>query len=333
MYNKIEKTKGFISKHASYFILVTLILLVGIINPQFFSVRVLRDLLTQSSIKLLMALGMMFVLISGNCDLSAGRIVGLSAVVAGSLAQSSAYFRRFFPSLPELPVIIPVMICLMIGCIAAFLNGFIITKFGVDSFIATLGTQLVIYGFTSIYYDLEPNESQPIGGLTEAFSKLGTGMVLGVPILLIIAVFATVICYIILKYHRFGKKVYSVGGNKDASVIAGIDSKKIIIAAFVIEGLLAGLSGCLEAARTGGATNSYGVNYEFDAMCACIVGGVSLNGGVGNVSGVIAGVLIFQLIQYGMTFIGINPYWQNVIKGLIVIIAVAIDMRKYLKRR
>lgn len=326
-FNK-ESIKTILSKRVSYLILIGLMLIVGLINPHFFSVRVFKDILTQASIKMIMALGMTFVIITYNTDLSSGRLVGLAAVIAGSLAQTSTYYNKFFPELPELPVIVPVLVCMLIGAIVGLINGIIITKFRVDSFIATLGTQLAIFGVTSLYYDLEPNASQPIGGFTKSFSKLATGSFLGVPYLIIMAIIVTVICHVLLKYHKYGKTVYAVGGNKAASIIAGIDANRIIIIALMIEGLLAGFSGCLEAARTGGATNTYGVNYEFDAMCACIVGGVSLNGGVGDIPGVVAGVLIFQLIQYGMTFVGINPYWQNIIKGLIVVCAVAIDMSK-----
>jgi len=140
-------------------------------------------------------------------------------------------------------------------------------------------------------------------------------------------------CHIVLNYHRFGKTLFAVGGNQEAARVSGINVQRIIMIVYIIAGAFYGLTGALEAARTGGATNNYGQGYELDAIAACVVGGCSVAGGVGAVPGVAIGVTVFTVIQYGMTFVGINPYWQNVVKGAIIVIAVAIDVRKYAKKR
>ena len=329
-----SKASAFFGKYAIYFIFVFLFLLVSVINPRFLSVRVIKDVLMQSSVKLIVALGMMFVILSGNIDLSGGRVLGFAAVVAGSLAQTGDFARKFYPNLPEVPFFVPVIAAILLAMTFALVNGLVITRLGVAAFIATLGTQLAAYGLNSIYYNQEPNNSQPIGGFKKSFSFLGTGQIAGFfPCVLAISLVCAAIVHIVMRYHKFGRLVFAVGGNSEAAIVSGINTKKVILTVYLIAGFFFGLGGALEAARTGGAQNNYGLSYEFDAISACTVGGVSMNGGVGAVPGVIIGVLIFILIQYGMNFIGINPYWQNVVKGALIVVAVAIDARKYAKRR
>ena len=138
--------------------------------------------------------------------------------------------------------------------------------------------------------------------------------------------------WFILNKTVFGKNVYAIGGNREAAVVSGVNVFKTIMGIFILASLLYGFAGVLEAARTAGATNQYGNGYELDAIAACVVGGVSLNGGVGKVSGIISGVLIFTVIQYGLQFINVSPMWQQVIKGIIIAVAVAIDLSKYRKK-
>ena len=151
----------------------------------------------------------------------------------------------------------------------------------------------------------------------------------GIPILIPIALLFIVVIWFVLNKTVFGKNVYAIGGNREAAVVSGINVPMTIVGIFVLASALYGVGGVLEAARTAGATNNYGVGYELDAIAACVVGGVSLNGGVGKVSGIIIGVLIFTIIQYGLQFIGVNAMWQQVIKGVIIAVAVAIDLSKY----
>jgi methyl-galactoside transport system permease protein len=184
-----------------------------------------------------------------------------------------------------------------------------------------------------LYFDLPPNNSQPIGGLRSDFSNLGTGSFLGIPYVVLIAIIIIGIIYVVLNKTKLGKDIYAIGGNKEAAIVSGINVKSSIMKLYMIAGTLYAIAGILEAARTGGATNNYGNGYELDAIAACVVGGWSVSGGVGTVPGVVVGVLIFTVINYGLTFIGVGPYWQQIIKGVIIVAAVAVDIRKYLRKK
>ncbi len=329
---KIQINKNGISKilidNILYLVLLIMFAVLIIISPSFLSWIVIRDILMQSSTRLIIALGCMFILIVGGADLSGGRVVGFAAVMAGSLAQSSTFYNKFYPNLPELPVILPVLIAVGIGLLSGFINGNIVAKLDVNPFIATLGIALVVYGFNCLYFNLPPNNSQPLGGFTKAYSALGGGSSLGIPNIILIAAACTILVFIFQRKTCLGKELFSVGGNKEASRVSGINVNKILILAYSLAGGLYGLGGVLESARTGSATSTYGAGYEMDAIASCVVGGCSLMGGVGSVPGVVVGVLIFNVISYGLTFIGISSYWQNVFKGVIIICAVALDVKK-----
>ncbi|WP_097028345.1 galactose/methyl galactoside ABC transporter permease MglC [Clostridium peptidivorans] len=332
---KIDKKriKEFLSQHAIYIVLIVLVLIIAIKDSRFLSLVCLRDILIQSSTKLIIALGIAFVLITGGVDLAAGRIVGFSAVLSASMLQTPDYVRRFFPNLPQLNLIIPILLAIFAALLAGLMNGVIISKLSVPPFIATLGTSVIVYGLNSIYFDLHPNDSQPIGGLRKDFTNLGSGHIFSMPIIIIIAILVTIAVWIVFNKTRLGKNMYAIGGNKEAARVSGINVGLTLLILYAIAGALYGLGGVLEAARTGGATNNYGNMYELDAIAACVVGGVSTSGGIGKVQGILAGVLIFGVINYGLTFIGVNPYWQLIVKGLIIVTAVAFDIRKYLAKK
>jgi methyl-galactoside transport system permease protein len=314
-------------------VLILLISFITIMQPSFFSFRVLRDLLLQNSTRLIIAGGMSFILISGGTDLGAGRMVGLAAVVAASMSQTLVYPRRFYPDLPELMIIVPILAAIAVCIVWGAINGIMVAKFNIPPFIATLGSQVAIYGANSLYYNMPPNNSQPIGGIRPELTRLGSGFIGKIPIVIIFSVCVIVAVWIILSKTRFGRNVYAIGGNKEAAMVSGIKVQKTMILVYIIGAALFGLAGILECAKSGGATSNYGNMYEFDAISACVVGGVSLNGGVGTVPGIIVGVFIFGIISYGLTFIGVSPYWQLIVKGVIIALAVGLDMRKYHKSR
>lgn len=325
--------KKILIEKALFIVLLLILGLLIIIEPKFFSLIVFRDILMQSSTRIIIALGCMFILIVAGADLSGGRVVGLAAVIAGSLAQSDTFYNKFFPNLPQLPVIIPVLIALAAGLLFGLINGLIVAKLEVPPFIATLGVALAVYGFNCLYFNLPPNNSQPLGGFAKSFSALGGGTSFGIPNIMIIAGLCLIIVYIFQKKTCLGKELFAVGGNCEAARVSGINVDKILILAYSLAGTLYALGGVLESARTGSATSTYGAGYEMDAIASCVVGGCSLSGGVGSVPGLLVGVLIFNVISYGLTFIGISPYWQNVFKGIIIVGAVAIDVRKYKKSK
>ncbi|KRE22689.1 galactose/methyl galactoside ABC transporter permease MglC [Paenibacillus sp. Soil522] len=331
------RLKNIFSQNAIWIVLVALILGIAVIDANFLSITTLRDMMVQSSTRVIIALGAAFVLITAGTDLSAGRVVGLSAVVSASMLQMPDYASKFFPNMPELWLAIPIVIAIVVGLLVGLLNGIIVAKFNVPPFIATLGTMVAVYGANSLYFDMPPNNSQPIGGLRKDFTELGTGAVGGgqfsIPYIVLIAIFVAFIVWVVFNKTRLGKNMYAIGGNIQAAHVSGINVARNLMWIYAIAGALYGLAGVLEAARTGGASNNYGNMYELDAIAACVVGGVSTTGGVGRVKGIIAGVLIFTVINYGLTYIGINPNWQLIIKGLIIVVAVAFDIRKYVAKK
>lgn len=332
-----KKVIDFIFQNAIYFVLIVLIIVIAVIDPRFISFTCLRDILLQSSTRVIIALGAIFAILTAGADLSAGRMVGLSAVISASMLQASDYGRLFFPNMPQLPLIVPILVAIGACTMFGFVNGFIVSRFSVPPFIATLGTMVIIYGINSIYFDTHPNDSQPIGGLRSDFTTIGSGSLtlgpISIPYIIMIAIGVAVIMWVLLNKTRFGKNTYAIGGNVNAARVSGINVERTILFMYAIAGTLYGLAGVLEAARTGGATNNYGNMYELDAIAACVVGGVSTTGGIGTVPGVLAGVLIFGVINYGLTFIGLSPYWQLIIKGLIIVSAVAVDIRKYVAKK
>lgn len=330
-----RQIQHFLSQNAIFIVLILLIVGIAIWDPNFLSITTLRNILAQSSTRAIIALGVALILITGGTDLSSGRVVGLSAVLSASMLQTDVYANRFFPDLPQLSMFIPVLLAIAAGMIVGLINGLIVAKFHVPPFIATLGTMVAVYGINSLYFDMEPNQSQPIGGLRDDFTHyLGTGYIgfdgtYSIPYIVLIALAVAALVWVILNKTRLGKNMYAIGGNMQAAKVSGINVSRNLIWIYAIAGALYGLAGVLEAGRTGGASNNYGNMYELDAIAACVVGGVSTSGGIGTVQGVMAGVLIFGVINYGLTFIGVNPNWQLIIKGLIIVAAVAFDMRKY----
>ncbi len=331
--NGSQKAIEFIKQNAIFVSLLVLVLIIIVVNPAFLSFTVLRDILIQVSTRIIIALGAAIVLITAGCDLSAGRMVGIAAVLSGSLLQTQEYARRFYPNMQDLPLWLPILVSIGACLLFGLLNGFFVSRFSVPPFIATLATTCILYGANSLYVSIKPNESQPIAGYRSDFTFLGSGYVLGIPVIIIIAVTVALITWVLLNKTRFGKNVYAVGGNVNAAKVSGINVRRTLLGVYAYAGALYGLAGVLESARTGGANNNYGVGYELDAIAASVVGGVSLMGGIGTVPGIIIGVLIFGVLNYGLTFVGMNPYWQQIIKGAIIVVAVAFDIRKYLTKK
>ncbi|QHW32209.1 galactose/methyl galactoside ABC transporter permease MglC [Paenibacillus rhizovicinus] len=333
----LKRLNTVLTEYAIYIVLVVLIIGITIYDPSFLSVSSLTNILHQNATKAIIALGAAFILITGGTDLSAGRVVGFSAVISASMLQMADYPQKFFPHMKELPIIVPIVAAVVVGLLVGLVNGFVVSKLKVPPFIATLGTMVIVYGANSLYFDMPPNKSQPIGGLRHSFTDLGTGYIgigsFHLSYIVIVAIVVALICWVIFNKTRLGKNMYAIGGNAQAAHVSGINVGRNLLAIYAIAGALYGLAGVLEAAKSGGASNNYGNMYELDAIAACVVGGVSTAGGIGTVPGVMAGVMIFGVINYGLTFVGVSPYYQLIIKGLIIVGAVAIDIRKYLAKK
>ncbi|HWI66215.1 MAG TPA: galactose/methyl galactoside ABC transporter permease MglC [Symbiobacteriaceae bacterium] len=327
----------FLTNNAIYIILLALLVAIVAMEPAFVSIINLRNILSQASTRVIIALGVGGILITGGTDLSAGRLVGLTAVVSSSLLQATDYAYRMYPALQKLPIILPILLCAGIGAAFGLINGTAVAVFKVPPFIATLGMMVIVYGITSIYFDRPPYGAQPIGGLDKDFMEFAQNSLfkgnLAIPYLVLYAIAVAGVIWLIWNKTRLGKNMYAIGGNPDAAIVSGVNVTKTLLVIYAIAGALYGFAGTLEAARIGSATNNTGNMYELDAIAAAVVGGVSTSGGIGTVPGIVTGVLIFQVINYGLNFIGVNPYVQYIVKGLIIVVAVAIDIRKYIRKK
>ncbi|CRK82294.1 galactose/methyl galactoside ABC transporter permease MglC [Neobacillus massiliamazoniensis] len=334
---KISNVSKWLFDNVIYVFLVLLVIGIIVASPDFLSVTNLLNILSQSSSRIIIALGMAGILITAGTDLSAGRMVGLAAVVSASLLQASDYAYKMYPHLPHLPLFVPILVAMVITGIIGALNGIIVSKLNVPPFIATLGMMITVYGLNSMYFDRPPYGAQPIGGLNQSFTTFAQrGIPIGnyeIPYLIFYAIIFSIFIWILWNKTQFGKNMYAIGGNPEAAKVSGVNVTKYLILIYMLAGVLYGFSGTLEAGRVGSATNNTGNMYELDAISACVVGGVSLSGGIGKVSGVITGVLIFQIINYGLAFLGVSPYIQYIVKGAIIVVAVAFDMRKHAKKK
>ncbi len=333
-----EKTrllKNFATDNLLYILLIAVIIGIQIYDTRFLSLNSVINILSLSAANLPIALGIAGCIILTGTDLSAGRIVGLTACVAASLLQSESYANKMFPKLSTLPVWTVIIIVAVIGAIIGFINGFATAKFHLHPFIVTLATQLITYGALLMYLMNGTNNGQSISGLDKKYTDFISGSiiktdVIAIPNYIFYAVIITAVIWFIWNKTVFGKNMFAVGSNSEAARVSGVNVTATIIGVFVLAGVMYGLTGFIEAARIGSNTAATGANYELDAIAACVIGGVSFVGGIGKVRGVIMGVVLLRIIFVGLTFLGIDSNMQYVIKGLIILIACALDMRKYL---
>ncbi len=332
-----RKITDLLLNYSLYIVLGIMILAVIIHDPSFISFKNITNILSQASTRGILALGVAGLIVLQGTDLSAGRILGLTAIISASLLQSINYASRMYPTLPQLPLFLPLIIAIIVGAIFGAINGFGVSKLHLHAFIVTLGTQLIAYGLSAIYIDRPPLGAQPIANFDERYVDFVTGYFkvgnLEIPYLIFYLAVIALIMWFVWNKTTLGKNMFAIGGNPEAAAVSGVNLFKNIMAIYIISGVLYGIAGFLEAGRVGSATSNTGINYELDAISACVVGGVSFSGGVGTIPGVIIGTIILQFINYGLNFVGISPYYQYIIKGLIIILAVSIDVRKYLVKK
>lgn len=335
-FNK-ESLQNFLLNYALYIVLFIMIVFFVVKEPGFLSLKNFTNILSQASTRGILALGVAGLIVLQGTDLSAGRILGFTAIVSASLLQSTTYAARMYPDLPALPLILPMFIAIVIGGIFGAINGFGVAKLKVHAFIITLGTQLIAYGASCLYIDRPPLGAQPVANLDERYTSFVNGYLkLGsveIPYLVFYLAIVAAIMWFVWNKTKLGKNMFAIGGNPEAAAVSGVNLVKNIMFIFIISGVLYGLAGFLEAARAGSTTTSTGFNYELDAISACVVGGVSFTGGIGTIPGVLIGTVLLQVINYGLNFIGVNAYWQYIIRGLIIIVAVSLDVRKYIAKK
>ena len=330
--------REFLINNLLYILLLAAIVGITIYDPRFLSLSSIVNISSLSAANLPIALGIAGCIILTGTDLSAGRIVGLTACIAASLLQASGYAGKMFPGLDTLPLIVVLLIILAIGALVGFINGFCTAKFNLHPFIVTLATQLITYGALLIYLMQGTNNGQSISGLDAGYTNFITGSLfrigtVSIPNYVLYALIITALMWLVWNKTVFGKNMFAVGSNPEAANVSGVNVARTIILVFTLAGVMYGITGFIEAARISSNSASTGLNYELDAIAACVIGGVSFVGGIGKISGVIMGVVLLRIIFVGLTFLGIDSNMQYIIKGLIILVACAIDMRKYLVRR
>lgn len=280
------------------------------------NVERLRIMILQVSVVGIIAIGVTQVIITGGIDLSSGSVVGATAMIAMSFAQVSTYPRAVFPGLTDLPVVVPIAIGLGCGLLAGLINGLLIAYTRIPPFIATLGMMVTARGIAKWY-----TKGQPVSFPTDSYAAIGAGMT---PVLIFITM--AILFQLILRYTIYGRHTYAIGSNEQAARVSGINVERHLILVYVIAGVLAGLAGVVLSARGLTAQSGMGVMYELDAIAMAVIGGTSLAGGRGSIVGTTLGMLIFGVIISGFTFLRIDAYYQEMLKGLIIVGAVVLDV-------
>ncbi len=330
---KWSVTGNWLLDRAMIIIIALLVIYIQTQKPAFLQPASIINILTLTATRLPMALGIGGAIILTGTDLSAGRIVGLTGFVSAIFLERAGVINKFLSFGPwSVPVVMLMVIAL--GALIGFVNGFSVARFKLHPFIVTLSTQLMTYG---LYLTLSGakqisslDNSYTTDFITSTLFKVGNTSIM---MYVLMAVIFTCVMWVIWNKTTFGKNMFAVGSNEEAAKVSGVNVTMTIIGVFMLAGAAYGYTGFVEAARIGASTGTLGLNYELDAIAACVIGGVSFVGGIGKISGVILGVLLMQLIINGMTFLGISGNTTYLIKGAVILIACAIDMRKYLTKK
>lgn len=291
--------------------LVLIVVILSVVNGDFLTVGNIFNVLRQISINALIAFGMTFVILTGGIDLSVGSILALSSAFTAGLMASG------------MNTWLAVGIGLIGGMVMGAINGFLITKGKVAPFIATLATMTVFRGLTLVY-----TQGRPITGFKEDFAFLGKGYFLQIPMPIIWMVISFAVLYIILKQTTFGRRVYALGSNEEATWLSGINTSKVKILVYSISGLLASISGIILTSRLNSAQPTAGGAFELDAIAAVVLGGTSLSGGRGWIVGTLIGAMIIGVLDNGLNLLNVSSFYQQVVKGVVILIAVLLDRSK-----
>ena len=313
---------------------------VAITQPSFLAPRSLVNLLSLTAAYLPVALGIAGCIVLTGTDLSAGRAVGITACVAASLLQARDAANKMWPNIGTLPIPLVILIVVGIGALIGAFNGFFVAKFKLHPFIVTLATQLILYTILLLYVQQGNNNGMAISGLDQGYRNFVVGnpplLTFGsiqIPNYVIYAVLLTVLMWFIWNKTTFGKNMFALGANEEAARVSGVNVFATTIAVFALAGAMYGWAGFVESARIASNTANTGVNYELDAIAACVIGGVSFVGGIGKISGIVIGVIMLRLIFVALPLVGMDQNLQYAIKGGIILFACALDMRKYLVKK
>ena len=305
-----KSVKSLISEYFIFVIFIALVIVLTCLKPSFIQPSNLVNILKQASINGILSFGMMFVIIAGGFDMSVGSTVAFTGIVAALLGQG------------QYPLIVPLVIAMLAGLAVGVINGVGVSIGDLPPFIMTLGTMTAVRGLALLLCN-----GKPVTGISQEYRAVAAQSFFGVPMLAVFLVIVIAICSFVLAKTVYGRRVYACGGNLQAARVSGINTTLIRISTFSIAGLLAGLCGFLMTSRVTIGQPTAAESYEMDAITACVVGGVSMSGGVGKPWGVVVGCLLITVIANGLDIMGVSSHWQKIVKGAIIVLAVLIDVK------
>ena len=302
--------KSLLFKYKSLIGLIILCIVISVITPRFLTVTNILNVFTQVSVNAIIAVGMCFVILTGGIDLSVGSTLAITGAVAATLVKSGTN------------TFVTVGAVLIIGALVGLFNGILVSKGKIQAFIVTLATMTIFRGVTYVY-----TKGTPISGLSSDFTVIGNGKLAGIPLPVILILIVVLGAWYVLNQTRYGRYVYAVGGNEDSARLSGINTDKIKALVYVICGVTAALSGIVVTSRIGSASPNAGSGFELDAIAAVVLGGTSLSGGEGSVIGTIIGAMIIGVLNNGLNLMNVSPFYQLIIKGFVIILAVVLDKK------
>lgn len=329
----MEKTKkkqitDFLINNGVIIVMFILVFYTGLTTDNFFTGNNLLNLLMNMSSRLVIALGIAGCVITAGCDLSAGRMIGFGACISGVLLQRMDYSQKFFPNMEPMNVFLVALIVMLICAAFGSVTGFFIAYLSVPPFIATLAMMEIVYGINMIF-----TNATPLGGYVTEYTNVASGRFLGISYLIWIAIIVAAITWFIFNMTRHGKYMYAVGGNPQAAEVAGVPVKTTLVLIYMKAAAMYGLAGFMLGAKAGGASVNLGLGYEMEAIAACTIGGVSVTGGRGRVTSAIVGVTVFELLKLALQYLGMDANAQWIAIGVVIFIAISLDIRKYIAKK
>ncbi|AWK89833.1 ABC transporter permease [Azospirillum thermophilum] len=312
----------FLEKYGVLLFLILLCAGFALHSPMFLSVRNITNILTEVSIYGIVAVGMTCVILTGGVDLAVGSVLAFAALVGAWVVTGIG-----MPNLGGMGFLLALLIACAVGTLTGYVHGKVITLFSVPPFIVTLGGMTIWRGATLVM-----NDGAPVAGFDAGYRWWGRGDVLGIPVPVLVLFAVAAACYVVLRYTRFGRQIYAVGGNPEAARLSGINVNRVLVSVYVIVGFLAGLAGFLLSARLGSAEAIAGTSYELRIIASVVIGGTSLFGGIGGVGGTVIGALLIGVLLNGLVMMNVSPYYQQIVMGVIIVLAVAFDTYAKMRR-
>ncbi|UCG59358.1 MAG: ribose ABC transporter permease [Phycisphaerales bacterium] len=311
--------KSHLKRSQSLIALVLMITIMSFLSDRFFTVTNMWNVTRQISVNVCLSVGMTLVILTGGIDLSVGSVLALTGAIAAGLLKNGLELPMFNLAI-RYTFLGAAMGAILAGSILGLINGLAITRFRVPPFVATLAMLTIARGLTMLW-----TKGFPITGLGETFAVLGTGSFLAIPVPVWICAVIVAVALVVTKRTRFGRYVYAVGGNEQAAKLSGLNINKIKLMVYTAAGALAAIGGLITTARLDSAQPNAGMGYELDSIAAVVIGGTSLSGGRGSVLGTVLGALIIGVLNNSLVLLDVSPFWQQVIKGGVILLAVVID--------